>query len=82
MAIFSRLKLYFKITGGGEIARRYFVMNGFDGVLTVFGIILGAFLVGYESPKEIIVPGIGASFAIGISGFWIAFLTEQAEQEL
>ncbi len=82
MAIFSRLKLYLQITGGGEIARRYFVMNGFDGVLTVFGIVLGGFLVGYESPKEIIVPGIGATFAIGISGFWIAFLTEQAEREL
>ncbi|MFX0013048.1 MAG: hypothetical protein ACFFB2_04405 [Promethearchaeota archaeon] len=82
MSFFSKLKLYIQITGGWEIARRYFVMNGFDGVLTVFGIVLGAFLVGYESPKEIIVPGIGASFAIGISGFWIAFLTEQAEQEL
>jgi len=82
VAIISRLKLYLQITGGGEIARRYFVMNGFDGVLTVFGIVLGAFLVGYTAPKAIIVPGIGASFAIGISGFWIAFLTEQAEQEL
>ena len=82
MSFLSRLKLYIQITGGGEIARRYFVMNGFDGILTVFGIVLGAFLVGYESAKEIIVPGIGATFAIGISGFWIAFLTEQAEQEL
>ncbi|MHA2244776.1 MAG: VIT1/CCC1 transporter family protein [Candidatus Hodarchaeales archaeon] len=82
MSILSRIKLYIKITGGWEIARRYFVMNGFDGVLTVFGIVLGANLVGYASPKAIIVPGIGASFAIGISGFWIAFLTEQAEQEL
>ncbi|MHA2226561.1 MAG: VIT1/CCC1 transporter family protein [Candidatus Hodarchaeales archaeon] len=82
MSILSKLDFYVNIAGGWEIARRYFVMNGFDGVLTVFGIVLGAFLVGYQAPKEIIVPGIGASFAIGISGFWIAFLTEQAEQEL
>ncbi|UCE14259.1 MAG: hypothetical protein JSV04_03550, partial [Candidatus Heimdallarchaeota archaeon] len=37
---------------------------------------------GHQDPKNIIVPGIGATIAIGISGFWIAFLTEQAEQAL
>ncbi len=71
---------YMKIAGGWEIARRYFVMNGFDGILTVLGIVMGAFLVGIKEPGLIIAPGFGATLAIGVSGFWIAYLTEGAEQ--
>ncbi len=71
---------YMKVSGGWEIARRYFVMNGFDGILTILGIVLGAFLVGIEKPELIIGPGFGATLAIGVSGFWIAYLTEEAEQ--
>lgn len=82
MSIISKLNFYVKIAGGWEIARRYFIMNGFDGVLTVFGLVLGAYVLGHENPRHIIVPGLGAAFAIGISGFWIAFLTEKAEQSL
>jgi len=69
-----------KIAGGWEITRRYFVMNGFDGILTMFGITLGMFIEKVDSPSIIVSSGIGASIAIGISGFWIAFLTEEAEQ--
>ena len=82
MSIISKLNFYVKIAGGWEIARRYFVMNGFDGVLTVFGMVLGAYVLGHQNPRHIIIPGLGAVFAIGISGFWIAFLTEKAEQSL
>ncbi len=69
-----------KISGGWGIARRYFIMNGFDGILTVFGVIMGSFLLDVKDPRLIIGPGIGASVAIGVSGFWIAYLTEEAEQ--
>lgn len=69
-----------KTAGGWEISRRYFVMNGFDGVLTVLGVVLGAYFLDVSDPVHILGPGFGASIAIGVSGFWIAFLTEQAEQ--
>ncbi len=77
---FKKINDYMKFSGGWEIARRYFVMNGFDGILTVLGIVLGAFLIGIKNPSLIIGPGFGATLAIGISGFWIAYLTEGAEQ--
>lgn len=69
-----------QIAGGWEISRRYAVMNGFDGILTVFAVVLSSFLLGVEDPRFILATGFSASVAIGISGFWIAYLTEEAEQ--
>ncbi len=77
------------LTKGENILRRYFVMNGFDGALTALGIILGSLVItGFildpvesaESAKLLISAGLGASIAMGVSGFWIAYLTERAER--
>jgi len=75
------------LTEGENILRRYFVMNGFDGALTALGIILGSIIITgfypedpYESAKILISSGLGASIAMGVSGFWIAYLTERAER--
>ena len=66
---------------GENILRRYFVMNGFDGALTAFGIILGTWIAqNYSDPKTLLFAGLGASFAMGVSGFTIAYLTEKAER--
>jgi predicted membrane protein (TIGR00267 family) len=66
---------------GENILRRYFVMNGFDGALTAFGIILGSWIAqNFSDPKTLLFAGIGASFAMGVSGFTIAYLTERAER--
>ena len=80
MSPITKLNKYMKLAGGWDIARRYFVLNGFDGILTIFGIALGMYLEEIDSPQLILASGISASIAIGISGFWIAFLTEEAEQ--
>jgi len=40
--LFGKVKVYLHITKASSIARRYSVMNGFDGTMTVFGIVLGA----------------------------------------
>ncbi|MCG3260519.1 MAG: hypothetical protein H7644_12270 [Candidatus Heimdallarchaeota archaeon] len=69
------------MTEGENILRRYFVMNGFDGALTALGIILGSLIAGnFADPEQLILSGIGASIAMGVSGFWIAYLTEKAER--
>ena len=75
------------MTEGENILRRYFVMNGFDGALTALGIILGSFIVtvsggqtDINAAQILISAGIGASIAMGVSGFWIAYLTERAER--
>ena len=61
-----------------DIAKRYFVMNAFDGALTALGIILGSWLAGVSNPKILILAGLGASIAMGVSGGFGAYLTESA----
>src|SRR3989339_1387473 len=75
----EKLKHYDKITGMSEIIRRYFVMNAFDGALTIFGVLLGTYSANITDPAMIIRIGLTACFAVGISGLWGAFLTESAE---
>ncbi|MHA1340176.1 MAG: VIT1/CCC1 transporter family protein [Promethearchaeota archaeon] len=83
--IVDRCKLYAEITDLGEIARRYFVMNFFDGVLTVFGLIIGNFTIFLSgeviSSSTILIPALAVSFAIGISGISGGYLAERAERK-
>jgi len=77
----KEIRQFLEMAEGENILRRYFVMNGFDGALTAFGIILGSWIASnYSEPRTLILAGIGASIAMGVSGFWIAFLTERAER--
>jgi len=72
---------YNEISKAGLIARRAFVNNSFDGVLTMTGVIMGSLVVGVEDPKVVIVTGVSTATAIGISGGWGAYLSESAERE-
>ncbi|MFQ5979892.1 MAG: VIT1/CCC1 transporter family protein [Candidatus Heimdallarchaeota archaeon] len=74
----SRIKTLLSMGDSGNIAKRYFVMNAFDGALTALGIILGAWLAGISDPKTLILAGMGASIAMGVSGGFGAYLTESA----
>jgi predicted membrane protein (TIGR00267 family) len=71
---------YVKITEADEIARRCFVMNAFDGSLTMLGVILGTYLARVYDPKIVIGAGVGASLAMGMSGFFGTYMTERAER--
>ncbi|MBN2155430.1 MAG: VIT1/CCC1 transporter family protein [Candidatus Lokiarchaeota archaeon] len=86
MNVWERWKLYGEMTDLGEIARRYFVMNFFDGVLTVLGIVIGSFilfLTTENAPNRpaIIIQALATSIAIGISGITGGFLSERAERK-
>jgi predicted membrane protein (TIGR00267 family) len=48
--------------------------------MTMLGVILGASTTGTVDPKLIIGAGLGASFAMAVSGLSGAYLTEQAER--
>ena len=78
---FKELKEYNSLVNIDQIARRYFVINAFDGVLTTLGILLGAFLAGVKESNIVISATIGAAIAMGISGIWGAYLTENAERK-
>lgn len=75
------IKKYLKISGGSGLIRRYFVMNAFDGALTIFGVILGSFIAGISDFSLVVSIGLATSVAVGISGVWGAFLTETAERK-
>jgi predicted membrane protein (TIGR00267 family) len=78
--IYTKLRQDLEISGVIKIARRYFVMNAFDGALTIFGIIVGSYFSGLKTPTLIIGAGIGACLAMGVSGFFGTFMTERAER--
>ncbi len=64
----------------GKIARRYFVLNGFDGILTVLGISVGAFVAQVSDPGILISSGAGTAVGLMVSGFTGAYVTEKAER--
>jgi len=63
------------------IARRYFIKNGFDGSMTVLGIIVGSWVVGVDEPEIIVTAGLAACLAMGVSGLFGAYMTEKAERK-
>jgi predicted membrane protein (TIGR00267 family) len=71
---------YTEISEVGQIARRAFANNSFDGVLTMIGVVMGNFVVGVQEANVVLVTGLSTALAIGISGGWGAYLTESAER--
>ena len=72
--------MYLQITEMGPIARRYFVKNGFDGSMTMLGIIVGSWAVNAQA-EYVVTTGLGACLAMGISGLFGAYMTERAERK-
>jgi predicted membrane protein (TIGR00267 family) len=78
MKSLQQIRGLLQLGGTGGIAKRYLVMNSFDGALTALGIIIGNYLVGVTDSRILIVAGLGASIAMGVSGGFGAYLTESA----
>lgn len=86
LEIIDKWKQYSKMSNLGEIARRKFFNNCFDGALTCAGIISGMFILFLANPSllvpsNVIITGFATALAIGISGLWGAFLSEEAERK-
>jgi len=85
-SIIGRWKLYWEISEVGTIARRYFIMNFTDGLLTTLGIIVGIFTLYirdqslYSTTDILILPGIATAIAMGVSGVSGSLLSEEAER--
>lgn len=78
----EKYKLYLKITEGNKIARRYFIMNSFDGIVTILGVITGSIASGIINPGVIMGIGLSTAIAMAISGISGTFIAERAEREL
>ena len=82
MNLFKQALFFLDLTSSQEIARRYFVVNGFDGALTMLGLILG-FLLNNQTDLSIVINVcLGAAIALGMSGVSSAYVSEYAERQL
>ncbi|MBD3203631.1 hypothetical protein GF327_05010 [Candidatus Woesearchaeota archaeon] len=79
--LFKKIKEYNQLTNFMEIARRYFAVNSFDGILTILGVLVGNFTAGVKDSQIIISTGIATSIAMGISGISGTYFSEQAERK-
>ncbi len=81
----KKLKTYNEITNYSQIARRYFVNNFYDGMLTIMGILLGFLVFLLQNPNQpilssyVILTGMGTSISMLISGISGSYLSERAE---
>ncbi len=81
MALLQQAKFLLSITRTHDIVRRYFVVNGFDGALTMLGLIIG-FLISASTDLTIIINAcLGAAIALGMSGVSSAYISEVAERK-
>jgi len=82
MSLISQIRLLLRITHSNDIVRRYFVVNGFDGALTMLGLVIG-FLVSAPVETGLIINAcLGAAIALGMSGVSSAYISESAERKL
>ena len=80
MRLLEQVSFLLRITRSSDIARRYFVVNGFDGALAMLGLIIG-FMVSDASDVRIIINVcLGAAIALGMSGLSSAYVSESAER--
>jgi len=84
----SKLQMYDKITRFSKIARRYFINNIYDGILTVSGILIGFFVLILKdlpnmtiSSIYILLTGLSTSITMFFSGISGSYLSERAEQK-
>jgi predicted membrane protein (TIGR00267 family) len=80
MSPFGRLAFLFRLSDSIHIARRYFVTNGFDGALTMLGLVTGFRLSDAVSLEAAFWACIGTAVALASSGISSAYISESAER--
>lgn len=81
MNLLGKVRFLLSITRTQDIVRRYFVVNGFDGALTMLGLIIG-FLVSNSTELPVVINAcLGAAIALGMSGVGSAYISESAERQ-
>ncbi len=76
----ERLREYDRMVGIAAIARRYFAINAFDGIVTLVGLLAGFFTAGVRDARSVVLAGMSAAMGMGVSGFWGTYFTETAER--
>jgi predicted membrane protein (TIGR00267 family) len=79
--IVNKKQLILHVLRARSIARRYLITNGFDGSLTMLGMMTGFYTSGITDLSVAISACLGAAIALFISGLSSAYLSEKAERE-
>jgi predicted membrane protein (TIGR00267 family) len=74
------LRRYHRITEVGDIISRYFALNAFDGVITIVGVLVGGYFGQIKDSDSVLTLGLSTSFAMAVSGFYGAYMSERAER--
>jgi len=77
----KKVRTYNKIAGITKIVRRYFAINGFDGVITIIGVLAGSYIIGIRDYINVIIAGAAICISLGVSGVWSAYFSESAERK-
>ncbi|MEA3408410.1 MAG: VIT1/CCC1 transporter family protein [Chloroflexota bacterium] len=72
---------YRELSEVDEIARRALSNNAFDGILTILGVVMGAYVAGVKDPSVVLLTGVSTCVAIGVSGAWGRYFGESAERK-
>lgn len=75
------LKQALNISQTDGLIRRYFVVNGFDGALTMLGILAGFYMSEADNLNVVISACLGAAVALFMSGLSAAYISEAAERQ-
>jgi len=78
--LIEQIETYNKIANISQISRRYFALNGFDGVITIIGVLLGNYIVGTTEHNHVIIAGMAVCISLLVSGVWSAYNSESAER--
>jgi predicted membrane protein (TIGR00267 family) len=79
--VIEQLLWLLKITRSQVIARRYFIVNGFDGALTMLGLLVGFYVSEDVRLPVVINACLGVAIALGVSGVSSAYISEAAEKQ-
>ena len=80
--LWNDIQLLATISRSHEIARRYFVTNGFDGALAMLGLTMGFYVGDAAEPTIVLRVCIGTAIALMMSGFSSAYMSETAERRM
>lgn len=76
----KNLAFLLRLSGSSGIARRYFVVNGFDGALTMLGLVTGFRLSESANLESAFWACTGTAVALATSGVSSAYISESAER--
>ena len=76
--LLQRIRTLLKISRPEEIMRRYFVVNGYDGALTMLGLMMGFHVSDRVDLAVVITSCLAAALALGMSGLSSAYISEAA----